>query len=249
MGTLGRRHRPCYIGLPRRVHGARPFAQETGQETGQGQEAEKEEQERAGHQKAQGGLRKGGQASGLSGPKPKTGRLKYPAIAQGVVRHERELSENVEEYLETIYRITLKAPMAKTGEIAEHLELSPPSVTEMTKRLQAKGYVEYAPYKGVRLTEKGRDHAYQLLRRHRVVQAFLEQVLGMEKEEAHEWGCKMEHVIPVELETYLYSKLPEKDLKGLEPPRTLEEAGLNPNEASAPGEEQNGTDNRRHRPS
>ena len=147
------------------------------------------------------------------------------------VRHERELSENVEEYLETIYRITVEKPLAKTGEIATHLELSPPSVTEMTKRLQKKGYVEYVPYKGVRLTPKGRDHAYRLLRRHSVVQAFLEQVLGMEKEEAHEWGCKMEHVTPVELETYLYSKLPDKDLKGLEPPRTLEEAGMQPNEA------------------
>ncbi len=147
------------------------------------------------------------------------------------MRHERELSENVEEYLETIYRITLKEPVAKTGEIAAQLDLSPPSVTEMTKRLQEKGYVEYAPYKGVRLTTKGKDHAYRLLRRHRVVQAFLEQVLGMEKEEAHEWGCKMEHVVPVELESYLYSKLPEKDLKGLEPPRTMEEAGMHAEEA------------------
>jgi DtxR family transcriptional regulator, Mn-dependent transcriptional regulator len=147
------------------------------------------------------------------------------------VRHEKELSENVEEYLETIYRITQKSPLAKTGEIARHLELSPPSVTEMTKRLQEMGYVEYEPYRGVSLTQKGRDHAARLLRRHRVVQAFLEQVLGMEKEEAHEWGCKLEHVVPVELESYLYSKLPDKDLKGLEPPLTLEESGVRPNEA------------------
>ncbi len=141
------------------------------------------------------------------------------------MRHERELSENVEEYLETIFRITVKQPMAKTGEIAEQLDLSPPSVTEMTKRLQERGYVEYVPYKGVRLSKKGRDHATRLLRRHRIVQAFLEQVLGMEKEEAHEWGCKMEHVVPQELESYLYGELPDKDLKGLEPPRAPGEGG------------------------
>lgn len=161
-----------------------------------------------------------------------------------------QLSENVEEYLETIFRLTHRAsdaaaasqrgrrtpargPVAKTGEIAAELGLSPPSVTEMTKRLKERGYVEYEPYRGVRLTAKGREHAYALLRRHRVVQAFLEQVLGMAKEEAHEWGCKMEHVVPAELERYLYSKLPDKDLKGMRPPRTPEETGVEVREAPA----------------
>lgn len=144
-----------------------------------------------------------------------------------------ELSENIEEYLETIFRITLKKGVAKTGEIAEQLGLSPPSVTEMTKKLQEMGYVQYTPYQGVNLTEKGHVHAYHLLRRHRVVQEFLVQVLGMEKAEAHEWGCKLEHVVPVELERYLYSKLPNKDLKGLEPPRTPAEAGMVVNEVGA----------------
>jgi DtxR family transcriptional regulator, Mn-dependent transcriptional regulator len=141
-----------------------------------------------------------------------------------------ELSENIEEYLETIFRISLKNRVAKTGEIATQLGLSPPSVTEMTKKLHGIGYVEYTPYQGVELTEKGKVHAYHLLRKHRVVQEFLVQVLGMEKAEAHEWGCKLEHVVPVELERYLYSKLPNKDLKGLDPPRTPEEAGMSVNE-------------------
>ena len=112
------------------------------------------------------------------------------------------------------------------------LDLSPPSVTEMTKKLQEMGYVEYTPYQGVTLTDKGHTHAYHLLRRHRVVQEFLVQVLGMDKAEAHEWGCKLEHVVPVELERYLYAKLPRKDLKGLDPPRTPEQAGMKVQEAA-----------------
>lgn len=140
------------------------------------------------------------------------------------------LSENMEEYLETIYRLQLKVGQARTGEIAQQLGLSPPSVTEMAQKLQELGYVTYKPYHGVELTDKGRTHAYHLLRRHRVVQSFLVQVLGMDKAEAHEWGCKMEHVIPVELERYLYSKLPNRDLKGLDPPMTPEEAGMVLNE-------------------
>ncbi|MBW3583301.1 MAG: metal-dependent transcriptional regulator [Euryarchaeota archaeon] len=147
-----------------------------------------------------------------------------------------ELSENMEEYLETIYRLTLKKGIAKTGEIAKHLKLSPPSVTEMNQRLEQMGYIVYKPYQGVTLTEKGERHAYHLLRRHRVVQEFLMQVLGMEKVDAHEWACKMEHVVPLELERYLYSKLPTRDLKGLAPPKTLEEAGMVANERGGSGE-------------
>lgn len=141
-----------------------------------------------------------------------------------------ELSENTEEYLETIYRLLIKKGEAKTGEIASQLNLSPPSVTEMAQKLEAIGYVTYKPYHGVTLTERGERHAYLLLRRHRVVQEFLVQVLGMEKEEAHEWGCKMEHVVPEELERYLYAKLPDRDLKGLPPPATPKEAGMTVNE-------------------
>lgn len=129
-------------------------------------------------------------------------------------------TENIEEYLETIYRLQLEGSPAKTGELAKHLLVSPPSVSEMLKKLEKMGYIEYAPYQGATLTPAGRRIAHRTLRKHRVIQEVLTQIVGMEKDEAHEWACRMEHVVPDELERWLYDQIPEKDLKGLEPPPT-----------------------------
>ena len=64
-------------------------------------------------------------------------------------------SESVEEYLEAIFKHNEKGETAKTTELARKLNVSPPSVTEMIKKLADKGFVEYEPYKGAILTGKG----------------------------------------------------------------------------------------------
>ncbi len=117
------------------------------------------------------------------------------------------VTEQMEEYLETIYRVELDEGVARTGEIAQHLGVAPPSVTDMIQKLQREGLVEYEPYKGVVLTDEGRRIGKKQLDRHRVMQAFLQQVCGMPHHEAHEAACDMEHSIPDALDAWMQDYL------------------------------------------
>ncbi|MDI6859025.1 MAG: metal-dependent transcriptional regulator [Methanocellales archaeon] len=110
------------------------------------------------------------------------------------------MQDRSEEYLETILYLTERQGMAKTSEIAEELGVSPPSVTEMIQKLSKDGYVEYVPYYGVTLTEHGRKEALRVKRRHRLLETFLVNFLGIEKDDAHEEACKLEHVISDDME-------------------------------------------------
>ena len=106
------------------------------------------------------------------------------------------LNERFEEYLETILYITKKnRGLARTSQIAEELNLSAPSVTEMVQKLSESGYIEYTPYHGVALTDKGCTEALKIKRRHQLLETFLVDVLGTDPKFAHEEACKMEHSI------------------------------------------------------
>jgi DtxR family Mn-dependent transcriptional regulator len=108
----------------------------------------------------------------------------------------------MQEYLETIYRLEEANEPARTGEIAKHLNVAPPSVTDMIQKLEKAGYVQYEPYKGVVLTESGRAVGKRQLEKHRIMQAFLQEVCGMEHRAAHEAACDMEHTLPKPLEDW-----------------------------------------------
>ena len=107
--------------------------------------------------------------------------------------HGKEISENVEEYLETIYKKSLKDNMAKTTEISKDLNIAPGSVTQMLKKLEEEGYVNYYQYKGVQLTDKGFKVAISIVRKHRLIETFLYKTLGLDMEDLHEQACAMEH--------------------------------------------------------
>lgn len=109
----------------------------------------------------------------------------------------------MEEYLETIYRLEMDRVTARTGEIAKHLKVAPASVTDMVQKLEKAGLVTYEPYKGVVLTDQGRQVGRRQLEKHRIMQAFLQEVCGMAHDEAHEAACDMEHSIPVALESWM----------------------------------------------
>lgn len=111
-------------------------------------------------------------------------------------------SEQMQEYLETIYRLEESGEPARTGEIAKHLDVAPPSVTDMIQKLEKAGYVVYEPYKGVSLTAAGREVGRRQLEKHRIMQAFLQEVCGMEHRAAHEAACDMEHTLPPQLEQW-----------------------------------------------
>lgn len=118
-----------------------------------------------------------------------------------------DATEQMEEYLETIYRLEEEGTPARTGEIARQLGVAPPSVTDMLQRLEKGAYVTYEPYKGVQLTEAGRSVGRRQLEKHRIMQAFLQEVCGMSHKEAHEAACDMEHTIPPALESWMASYL------------------------------------------
>jgi DtxR family Mn-dependent transcriptional regulator len=87
------------------------------------------------------------------------------------------VSENAEDYLACIYDLSRDEGAVKTNEIAAKLGLTPASVTEMTQKLAAEGYLNYEKYKGVTLTHKGRKLAARIKRRHRLLERFLVDVL------------------------------------------------------------------------
>ena len=104
--------------------------------------------------------------------------------------------DRIEEYLETIlYLIKKNNAPAKTKQIADELNVSPPSVTEMVQKLSNEGFVEYTPYYGVEFTEKGAIEAARIKRRHQVLEKFLVDVLDVDTKVAHSEACELEHAV------------------------------------------------------
>jgi len=115
--------------------------------------------------------------------------------------------EEIDEYLEAIYDIAGSSGIAKTSQIAKWMAVKPASVTEVIQRLAENSYVEYTPYKGVSLTEKGYEHARRIKRKHRILERFLHDVLGIDRNSVHEQACKMEHTLSDEAEEAMCKKL------------------------------------------
>jgi DtxR family Mn-dependent transcriptional regulator len=109
-------------------------------------------------------------------------------------------TEQADEYLELLYKLTKNGKPARTTRIAKELDLAPASVTEMLQRLAKRGYVNYEPYKGATLTKKGRTEGKRLARRHRLLERFLHDVLKIRKDKVHDEACRLEHAISPETE-------------------------------------------------
>jgi len=124
---------------------------------------------------------------------------------------KRHLTESVEDYLETMYRIEQKGEKVSTTNIASKMGVSAASVSEMMKKLDRFGYVSYTPYKAIGLTRKGRMAGRKMLSRHRVIERFLEG-MGMHKHRIHSEAHTLEHYISDEFEDIIK--------KELEPPKS-----------------------------
>jgi DtxR family Mn-dependent transcriptional regulator len=105
------------------------------------------------------------------------------------------MNQSVEEYLEAIYSFNERGELAKNQDIAERLGVSPPSVTEMIKKLADEGLVIHESYKGVLLTGKGMAEAQKVARKHRLLERFLHDGLGLANDKVHSEACKMEHAL------------------------------------------------------
>jgi DtxR family Mn-dependent transcriptional regulator len=121
-------------------------------------------------------------------------------------------SQAIEDYAKTIYAIAAdRAPgeMVLNGEVAERLAVTPATATSMLQRLAELGLVEYLPYKGVCLTDAGQKVALEVIRHHRLIEAYLAEALGMPEDRVHEEAEVLEHYISEELEALIAAKLGE----------------------------------------
>jgi len=106
-----------------------------------------------------------------------------------------EVTAVTEEYLEGIYRLQERGGVARTGEIVKLLKVAPGTVTNTVERLEREGLVTHKSYRGVRLTEKGRRMALRVVRRHRLSERLLTDLLRVEWSRAHQAACGLEHGI------------------------------------------------------
>lgn len=108
-------------------------------------------------------------------------------------------SSTVENYLKAIYQgqvaLSGEARLVPMGQVASSLGVTPGTATTMVKALSESGLAEYEPYVGVRLTASGERLAGLVLRRHRLVELFLVQVMGMSWDEVHDDAEQLEHVV------------------------------------------------------
>ncbi len=112
---------------------------------------------------------------------------------------EAPVSSEAEEYLEAIYRLEEKRGFARTMELARQLKVVPGSVTNTVASLEGRGLVIHEPYKGMKLTEKGRKLSLSVLRKHRLAERLLTEVLKLEWSSVHDAACKLEHAISTEV--------------------------------------------------
>lgn len=120
------------------------------------------------------------------------------------------LTRSERETLKSIYRLTVghgAAPDAHTGALADAMGVSPATVTATVKRLADRGLAHHRPYRGVELTADGRQAALGAIRRHRIVERFLSDMLGYPWNEADRFAASFEHELPQEVEDRLYVAL------------------------------------------
>lgn len=106
-----------------------------------------------------------------------------------------EVSATIEEYLEAIYRLQERDGAAKTTELAKRLKVALGTITNTIETMEKQNLIVHEPYKGVKLTEKGRKMALNVLRRHRLSERLLTDILRMEWSKAHDAACRLEHAI------------------------------------------------------
>lgn len=120
---------------------------------------------------------------------------------------DESLTKSERETLKAIYRLTKAGAGAHTGDLAGALGISPGTATAAIKRLADRGLADHKPYRGVELTAVGRELAVAAIRRHRIVERFLSDMLGYAWNEADRLAGAFEHDLPQEVEDRLFVAL------------------------------------------
>ena len=113
---------------------------------------------------------------------------------------ELTLSQAMEDYLKSIFRLQERDQRVTTQALAERLQVAPASVTSMVKRLAQRGLLTYERYRGVELTEAGRRVAQEMIRHHRLLELYLTHALGFDENQVHAEAERLEHFISEQLE-------------------------------------------------
>jgi len=112
-----------------------------------------------------------------------------------IVRTTELIMKNIskEDYLSVIYKSSDSNGEIKANLIAEKLNVSSAAVTDMLRKLSKEGYVDYKRYKGIKLTQSGEDYARNMVRRHRIWEVFLHQIVGLPWDKVHSEAENLEH--------------------------------------------------------
>jgi len=108
---------------------------------------------------------------------------------------KKKLTPCLEDYLEAILAAIRENRVARVRDIAGHLHVGMPAVTSALKTLAGRKLVNYEPYQYITLTDRGRQLASEISRRHELLCRFLVEVLGVRRDTAEANACRMEHVI------------------------------------------------------
>ena len=119
----------------------------------------------------------------------------------------RATTASVEDYLEGIYDLTGSGGPVIGARLARHLKVSPPAVTEALQRMVRAGYLRLAAGKQIVLTRRGLTVAEAMARRHRLLERWLTDILGLDWMEAHEEAHRLEHALSPRVEERLAESL------------------------------------------
>ena len=148
---------------------------------------------------------------------------------------EQTLTISIQDYLKHIYELTENGETATTNALARELKISAPSVTGMLQKLASAkpALVEYQKHQGVTLTTEGKKAALEVIRHHRLLEAWLVQTLGYSWDEVHEEAERLEHVISEDFERRIAAAMghPDRDPHG--EPIPTEDLKM-PSDSSAP---------------
>lgn len=131
---------------------------------------------------------------------------------------KQKLTISIQDYLKVIYELTESGESATTNALAQKMKVSAPSVTGMIQKLASSkpALVEYQKHQGVTLTREGRRAALEVIRHHRLLEAWLVQTLGYTWDEVHEEAERLEHVISEDFERRIAAAMghPTRDPHG-----------------------------------
>ncbi|GGJ13900.1 DNA-binding protein [Alicyclobacillus cellulosilyticus] len=116
-------------------------------------------------------------------------------------------TQGMERYLEAIYILDTEGEVVSPSRVADYLGVSRPTVTQTVQRMVQSGYVTQTENREIRLTDKGREQAEAAIRRHRLLERWLTDVLGLDWADAHVEATRLEHAVSPLVEERLFAKL------------------------------------------